>query len=1536
MRATVLVSILLLAMASPASAAEICGNGLDDNSNSMADEGCNPAAVTGTCESPLGCGTNGVVAPKTGQITYALPPDLDIKAPKGPGLVFQRTYLSLYEPGGSAPAYRTPLGPHWQSNFMSWIDKGSGDAVVHLTDGRDVWFDFDTTTGGYDYYVPQEGFHVDYLRQSTSSPNHWELRMLDGVTYAYNWSSPTGKLIEIRDSLATPNKLTITYDGSSGQITKVADASGKKELVFTYTSNDITSIAYKTIDGGTATTRETLSISYTSGNPTLVSNGGGTLHTMAYRTGGYLDYVRDAASNDVVVIKDLDATPGKVVRVTSGAGELGYEYASARSSCSGGTVVYFNRVGTTTCDDDSDCGSDYLCGGETNLSGTNTGVCYKAARCLSLTSPDEDLIDTLAELPATTCTGACLESKEYDWGSAPELAGVKQADGTWTSYQRNSDGLVTLMAQGDTDSDPSNAGGFKTYYFYGNSSFPGRVTEIRRLSELKADGASPACDASTTTDCARTINTWNSDGLLGSREDIGFTIDSSGATVSFSYTTSFTYDSSGRLTQIDGPLSGSNDVTDFTYWSSSDVLKDGYLKEIKRKKDTTNYLVTTLDSHGYWGTATSRQDPDSTFTCLTYDPRRGYLSEERVAMNSQTSCTTSHSSDLVTKYTRDSWLRLTKMEKPLSNCEHRAYDSKGRLSSIKERDDCNSGSSGDTIEYTYSDDGQVTKVEYKNASGTVTKRQEATYLDGRQLGTEINPVSTSYSRSYGYTADGFLSQIDFENTLGKTVWLWDSLDRQDEVRRYKTGSTYDTWDWSFVHIFGRPRSVEDDDTKAMQRFYDDLGREVKIVSPDSGTTLFVYDAAGRMTTKVEADGTSGEVSHAFTYDNLGRLLTADYGTENCGTGQPVDMTFTYDAVPSSCPSGATCTRLSGRLAHVRSTLLCSASYGDNTLDQEVFYGYDDAGRVVAEYIQDDASRTAAQAYEWDKNGNNIKVTRPSASNASTIWTYGSASSNSDKDKIVEMTRDPGLTLVTEQGKWLPFGPVDEYRQQNTQSGNKIVADLTWNLAHRPTEVWYKSTTGSSQFKITYAEDAKGRTTSRTYGNGATGLQDAHFQYDWLDRLLCDAAVSGTCPTSGTNLKSNVNGSPAYSASNDRTQLLHRHPSYGTYTYTPTLVSGKDRIDYFTTSPSTGTTTFGWDDRGNRTSDNSDSYSNDTRSYTYDGRSNVRQITGQRWNGSAWVNWTITNAYDHKGRRVFKDYTEGSTTAHYFFYYDLDDRLIEIKHTPNISLSSTYSLFQFHWIGSRPAIYYQTDYPSVTTTRRYLYSDDQHRVLDAWTWPNSGSTSRVWAINPDANLWDEIILGSGIFQPLRGAQQDFYESETTAWSTSTVPHRPPVHLGTLGYFDPLTATGLQAHEMTVGLESYQWGVGHWSPSNCVATQYGDDGSGATLLDPPRAVLAQKQKPKRRKNGYVAAADFNYKAQAGRAPAGNPLEDAVSWQGPWYFAPTPGLIDVVFKKIGALIFEVKTQRVRTGKNDDVTVCMMGVCCTSNGNAPQCSSS
>src|SRR5690606_7867570 len=97
-------------------------------------------------------------------------------------------------------------------------------------------------------------------------------------------------------------------------------------------------------------------------------------------------------------------------------------------------------------------------------------------------------------------------------------------------------------------------------------------------------------------------------------------------------------------------------------------------------------------------------------------------------MNAQTSCATSHASDLVTNYVRDTRRRITKTSLPLGDCTLRAYDAFGRPSAVMLRDDCVSASIGSTRTETYDANGLNTKTEILDSSGTVRNRIERSYL----------------------------------------------------------------------------------------------------------------------------------------------------------------------------------------------------------------------------------------------------------------------------------------------------------------------------------------------------------------------------------------------------------------------------------------------------------------------------------------------------------------------------------------------------------------------------------------------------------------------------------------------------------------------------------------------------------------------------------------------------------------------------------------------------------------------------------------
>lgn len=202
---TLFVLGVLMAASTPAGAvAEICGNGVDETpTNGMTDESCDPAGVTGVCESPLDCAKAGRVAPRTGALVYPVLPDVGWKAPYGMSVSFRRFYTSQYAPGyfpGGVSDHQDSLGYRWQHSYASWVTVvDSTHVVIHTTEGRDVLFTYTSTSGGFDYYTPQKGFYVKHLRVENPSPTTWELKLLTGESYSYTNTSKT--LATIKDSV---------------------------------------------------------------------------------------------------------------------------------------------------------------------------------------------------------------------------------------------------------------------------------------------------------------------------------------------------------------------------------------------------------------------------------------------------------------------------------------------------------------------------------------------------------------------------------------------------------------------------------------------------------------------------------------------------------------------------------------------------------------------------------------------------------------------------------------------------------------------------------------------------------------------------------------------------------------------------------------------------------------------------------------------------------------------------------------------------------------------------------------------------------------------------------------------------------------------------------------------------------------------------------------------------------------------------------------------------------------------------------------
>src|SRR5262249_54072328 len=155
----------------------------------------------------------------------------------------------------------------------------------------------------------------------------------------------------------------------------------------------------------------------------------------------------------------------------------------------------------------------------------------------------------------------------------------------------------------------------------------------------------------------------------------------------------------------------------------------------------------------FWGNATMWRGIDGLITCATHDPARNYLTAFSQSSNYY-GCDVDDPSNLTERYTRDSALRLTTTTHPDGSCTHYEYDARGRLASIKPRDDCNPASPGDREDYVYDADGLVTEVASYDAAGVARRKELFSYHDSRRPARILNAADPSKFKALTYDERG--------------------------------------------------------------------------------------------------------------------------------------------------------------------------------------------------------------------------------------------------------------------------------------------------------------------------------------------------------------------------------------------------------------------------------------------------------------------------------------------------------------------------------------------------------------------------------------------------------------------------------------------------------------------------------------------------------------------------------------------------------------------------------------------------------------
>lgn len=410
-----------------------------------------------------------------------------------------------------------------------------------------------------------------------------------------------------------------------------------------------------------------------------------------------------------------------------------------------------------------------------------------------------------------------------------------------------------------------------------------------------------------------TTNTYDeANGNLLSTTETGLLGDGT----AYSYTTTYAYDTNGKLTSIDGPRTDVQDIAAYAYDPAT-----GYLTSMTQPLIGT----TTYGDHDPLGNPQTVTDPNGNSTTYTYDANGKVLTVKAPGDTSPTqyfylgsgcsSCGGGSS-------------KIDHITLPEGNTIWYTYDAMGNLSAIKD-------SLNNTINYTYDSEGNKLTEQIKDSAGGLQKTLSYQYDALNRLAKTINPDS-AYSQ-YTYDARGNRISLRTPNST-LTTYSYDALNRLTSTLQPLNASTSYTYDTN-----NNLTSVTDAASHTTAYRYDDRSRVYQVISPDTGTTTYQYDPAGNLTSKTDAKG----VTISYVYDALNRLTKIDFPTDT-------DIAYVYD----------TCVNGKGRL--------CSMTDASGT----TAYEYSAKGQIKKETKTIDSIQYVTQ-YTYDQNGNLKTMTYPS-------------------------------------------------------------------------------------------------------------------------------------------------------------------------------------------------------------------------------------------------------------------------------------------------------------------------------------------------------------------------------------------------------------------------------------------------------------------------------------------------------------------------------------------------------------------------------
>ena len=291
--------------------------------------------------------------------------------------------------------------------------------------------------------------------------------------------------------------------------------------------------------------------------------------------------------------------------------------------------------------------------------------------------------------------------------------------------------------------------------------------------------------------------------------------------------------------------------------------------------------------------------------------------------------------------------------------------------------------------------------------------------------------------------------------------------------------------------------------------YDFLGQMTSQTNPDSGTSKYIYDQAGRPRFMVDAEGLASGIILYKKYDLIGRLI--EDGWFSGDWDDEIDLQSKADNDPNYPKQNSWRKRfifdgdgsnpdLVGRVWKV-----LSSSKGDGNTDVEEVFDYDQFGNVASKTLNVIGYPAQTVRYEYNNLGDLIKIYYPDDSSNNipeVVYSY-----NSLGETIAVGTPDNPQRFAA-----YTYNADGSLATTNLNNGG-IQRNLNYNSPGWPTRIGHEKADNSLVMEQSLAYTGDGyqgsgyysgniAKNSINYGNGDNGSEsyDFRYQYDNLGRL----------------------------------------------------------------------------------------------------------------------------------------------------------------------------------------------------------------------------------------------------------------------------------------------------------------------------------------------------------------------------------------------------------------------------------------------------